>query len=317
VNASLNLHGTRSVQKVVEVAANEKEAAKIVAKALEPAVARLCIDSHGNHVVQRVLQRLPHEHSKFVFEAVAVAVGDVARHRHGCCVIQRCLDSPQSPARMNLVQKIVESALELMQDAYGNYVVQYVLDVCGEDEAASVCESVVGKVSLLAIQKFSSNVMEKCLERSNDRVRDLYLQEISHPEKVRELMSDPFGNYVIQRGLAVASQSQALRLVDAMRPHLPGMRNTAGGRRIIAKITRRFPDFTIDPPQVSPAGHTFVTNMPTMTAVPIHDNGGMLGGAGNLAVPAHFVPASIQNDMHFDWVGHNQGYYDYDPQRRM
>jgi len=290
VNAALNLHGTRSVQKVVEVAANDDEAAQIVTRALTPAVARLCIDSHGNHVVQRVLQRLPHPHAKFVFDAVANAVGDVARHRHGCCVIQRCLDSPQSPARSNLVKRIVEKALDLMQDAYGNYVVQYVLDVCGEDEAAAVCESVIGKVSLLAVQKFSSNVMEKCLERSGDRVQELYLQEISHPDKVRELMCDPFGNYVVQRGLAVATHAQAVRLVEAMRPHLPGMRNTAGGRRIVAKICRRFPNFNVD---ISSAGNGNVGNV-------VNGNNSSLYNENNRGLPenndAGLAESSFPND---------------------
>jgi len=244
VNASLNLHGTRSVQKVVEVCANDCAASDCIAKALAPAAARLCIDSNGNHVVQRVLQKLSHQDSVFVFDAVATSVGDVARHRHGCCVIQRCLDSPSSIARSNLVAKIVENALDLMQDAYGNYVVQYVLDVCSEEEASAVCDSVVGKVCLLAVQKFSSNVMEKCLEKSNDQIQELYLQEISSPENIKSLMGDPFGNYVIQRGIAVATHSQAVRLVEAMRPHLAGMRNTAGGRRIVSKICRRFPKFS-------------------------------------------------------------------------
>ena len=69
---------------------------------------------------------------------------------------------------------------------------------------------------------------------------------------------DPFGNYVVQRALAIATHAQAIRLVEAMRPHLissqpgapngqrnGGMRNTAGGRRIMAKICRRFPNFTL------------------------------------------------------------------------
>lgn len=270
VNASLNLHGTRSVQKVVELCASDDaqnpstrdaadgSAADILTSALSPAAARLCIDSHGNHVIQRILLKLGHQHSRFVFDAVAASVGDVARHRHGCCVIQRCLDSPPSEARSHLVRRIVEKSLELMQDAYGNYVVQYVLDVCGDEDVHAVCESVTGKVCLLAIQKFSSNVMEKCLERCTDRVKEMYLQELSDPERIRELMMDPFGNYVVQRALSVATHTQAIRLVEAMRPHLissqpgtphgqrnGGMRNTAGGRRIMAKICRRFPNFTL------------------------------------------------------------------------
>ena len=70
----------------------------------------------------------------------------------------QCLDSPPTPARSNLVLKIVEKFLEIMQDAYGNYVVHYVLDVCSDDDMHAVCEA--SSVSLLAIQKFSSNVME-------------------------------------------------------------------------------------------------------------------------------------------------------------
>eukprot|EP00520_Triparma_pacifica_P006333 CAMPEP_0118671846 /NCGR_PEP_ID=MMETSP0785-20121206/22221_1 /TAXON_ID=91992 /ORGANISM="Bolidomonas pacifica, Strain CCMP 1866" /LENGTH=781 /DNA_ID=CAMNT_0006566761 /DNA_START=163 /DNA_END=2509 /DNA_ORIENTATION=- len=243
VQSALNLHGTRSVQKVVEMCSFDANAATAVTKSLAPQAARLCIDANGNHVIQRVLQRLPHQHARFVFDAVAASVGEVARHRHGCCVIQRCLDSPKSTARSNLVAKIVEKALELMQDAYGNYVVQYVLDVCSDEEAHAVCQSVAGRVTMLAIQKFSSNVMEKCLEKANDKTQELYMREISHPEKVKDLMSDPFGNYVVQRALAVATHAQAVRLVEAMRPHLSGMRNTAGGRRIVAKICRRFPNF--------------------------------------------------------------------------
>jgi hypothetical protein len=157
------------------------------------------------------------------------------------------------------VDRIVKKSLELMQDAYGNYVVQYVLDVCADDHVQAVCESVVGRVNLLAIQKFSSNVMEKCLERCSDRVKELYVQEMSDPDRIRELMMDPFGNYVVQRALSVSSHVQAIRLVEAMRPHListqttgpngqrsGGVRNTAGGRRIIAKIVRRFPNFTLN-----------------------------------------------------------------------
>lgn len=303
VNASLNLHGTRSVQKIVEVCAVDEEqreeeeeeeeenrqklvsgeedkesvkdhdvsvaedvtdrtaktkknkrkdtAAKILTDALRPSAARLCIDSHGNHAIQRILLKLPYQYTQFIFDAVAASVEDVARHRHGCCVIQRCLDSRHSAARTHLVGRIVEKSLELMQDAYGNYVVQYVLDVCGDEEVHAICESVIGKVCLLAIQKFSSNVIEKCLERCTDRVREEYLQELNDSDRIRELMMDPFGNYVVQRALSVSTHAQAIRLVETMKPHLStqnggGIRNTAGGRRILGKICRRFPNFALE-----------------------------------------------------------------------
>merc|ERR1711966_233801 len=82
-------------------------AAKILTDALRPSAARLCIDSHGNHAIQRILLKLPYQYTQFIFDAVAASVEDVARHRHGCCVIQRCLDSRHSSARTHLVGRIV------------------------------------------------------------------------------------------------------------------------------------------------------------------------------------------------------------------
>ena len=162
-----------------------------------------------------------------------------------------------------------------MQDAYGNYVVQYVLDVCGDDEVHAICESVIGKVCVLAVQKFSSNVMEKCLERCTDRVREEYLNELNDTNQIRELMMDPFGNYVVQRALSVSTHAQAIRLVETMKPHLStqnggGIRNTAGGRRILGKICRRFPNFALE-------GETFEDydlNQVLARGSPHHQQGG-------------------------------------------
>ena len=122
--------------------------------------AEAMVDPFGNYLFQKILERIAPEERVTLVSSV-----------------QRCLDSRHSAARTHLVSRIVEKSLELMQDAYGNYVVQYVLDVCGNDEVHAICESVIGKVCILAIQKFSSNVMEKCLERCNDHVREEYLNE--------------------------------------------------------------------------------------------------------------------------------------------
>jgi hypothetical protein len=295
VQASLNLHGTRSVQKIIdtvstnyslallhhhpehdqneplEVAESKNRIASMLATALKPAAARLCVDSHGNHVMQRILSGFPPQYTAFIYDCVATNVTDVARHRHGCCVIQRCLDShPQLhyiddnskklldpcsasiiEARAHLIQQICAGALHLMQDAYGNYVVQYVLDICvgqpGEfDIIDSICRATIGQVALLSVQKFSSNVIEKCLEKCSSDMRELYLDEICNETKIRDLMTDPFGNYVVQRALGVASHTHAVKLVDSMKPHLLGMKNTAPGRRIIGKILRRFPSYVLD-----------------------------------------------------------------------
>ncbi len=86
---------------------------------------------------------------------------EVATHRHGCCVLQRCIDHASESQKVQLVSEITYNALALVQDPFGNYVVQYVLDLSDGLFADAVIRRFVGHVCVLSLQKFSSNVIEK------------------------------------------------------------------------------------------------------------------------------------------------------------
>ena len=47
-------------------------------------------------------------------------------HRHGCCVLQRCIDHASGPQKVQLIAQITAHAFQLVQDPFGNYVVQYI-----------------------------------------------------------------------------------------------------------------------------------------------------------------------------------------------
>lgn len=272
VAAALNLHGTRSVQKVVEVCATSSEVVEddsydeldddggeqrldgvrrtvnlpdIIVEALKDDAVRLCIDSNGNHVIQRALQFMKPEYNQFVFDAVCKECTTVGTHRHGCCVLQRCLDAANKQQKAEVIAQVEKQAMKLMQDPYGNYVVQYVLDSCTAEEAYGVIVKPLGNIFELSIQKFSSNVIEKCLEKAPERVRQNYIKELINCPKMNKMLQDQFANYVVQRALCVCSEEQCLQLVKSIRPHLAMMKNTSGGRRITARILKRFPTMDI------------------------------------------------------------------------
>lgn len=50
----------------------------------------------------------------------------VGTHRHGCCVLQRCIDHAAGHQRAQLIAQITSNAFALVQDPFGNYVVQYI-----------------------------------------------------------------------------------------------------------------------------------------------------------------------------------------------
>ena len=87
---------------------------------------QLIQDLNGNHVIQKCLNRLSAEDAQFIFNAVGANCVVVGTHRHGCCVLQRCIDHASGQQKAHLVNQITASAFQLVQDPYGNYVVQYI-----------------------------------------------------------------------------------------------------------------------------------------------------------------------------------------------
>ena len=162
VAISLNLHGTRAVQKLVETVASAGEV-ELLVNTLKGSVVTLVKDLNGNHVIQRCLHHLSSRDNQFIYDAVCRHCVSVATHKHGCCVLQRCIDYATIGQKRQLIHEICNNALELVQDAYGNYVVQYVLDLNEPTSTAAIVTALCGHVSSLAVQKFSSNVIEKCI----------------------------------------------------------------------------------------------------------------------------------------------------------
>ena len=95
------------------------------------------------------------------------------------------------------------------------------------DEPAAtegIARAMLGEVAPLCVQKFSSNVIEKALELADERTRRALITEIADPERLPRLLLDGFGNYVVQRALAVAPPDLYAVLVEHVRPHLALLR---------------------------------------------------------------------------------------------
>jgi len=234
------MHGTRAVQKMIEALSSPAQV-DLIKHALGNHVVELIQDLNGNHVIQRCLNRLSPEDNQFIYDAVTSGRNcvEVATHRHGCCVLQRCIDHASNRQKVQLIQEITKNALILVQDPYGNYVVQYCLDLPFPNLVDNLAKSFYGNLRVLATQKFSSNVVEKCLGVAGPEARHLIIKEvISEKANFHMLLQDPFANYVIQTALAVADPVQHVELVEAIRPFLNQLRNTPYGKRIQSKIAK-------------------------------------------------------------------------------
>ncbi|KAM3078180.1 hypothetical protein ACMFMG_002523 [Clarireedia jacksonii] len=235
VRIALNQHGTRALQKMIEFISTPGQVQTIIG-ALRYRVVELIQDLNGNHVIQKCLNKLSPADAQFIFDAVGQHCVDVGTHRHGCCVLQRCIDHASGEQKAWLIRQISNNAYVLVQDPFGNYVVQYILDLNEPIFTEPLVGMFQGRVAQLSKQKFSSNVIEKCLRCAQEPSKDMLIEEMLQPTELDRLLRDSFANYVIQTALDYANPAMKTRLIEAIRPYLPAIRTTPYGRRIQAKI---------------------------------------------------------------------------------
>ncbi|KAI9671133.1 MAG: hypothetical protein M1817_003640 [Caeruleum heppii] len=236
LKVALNQHGTRALQKMIEFISTPEQIQTII-RALQYKVVELIQDLNGNHVVQKCLNRLTPEDAQFIFDAVGTYCVVVGTHRHGCCVLQRCIDHASGNQKVHLISQISMNAFPLVQDPFGNYVVQYILDLNEPNFTDPLVHRFIGHVPALSKQKFSSNVIEKCIRTSEPAMRHLLIQEMLEHDELEKMLRDSYANYVIQTAIDFADIELRNRLIENIRPILPAIRSTPYGRRIQGKIS--------------------------------------------------------------------------------
>lgn len=66
----------------------------------------------------------------------------------------------------------------MVQDQYGNYVIQHVLEHGRPEDKSKIINNVRGKVLTLSQHKFASNVVEKCVTHANRQERAMLIEEV-------------------------------------------------------------------------------------------------------------------------------------------
>lgn len=59
---------------------------------------------------------------------------------------------------------IQKNCLEIIQNPFGNYIIQHILEEWGPEVCKDVTKLIHQNIISLSMQKFSSNVVEKCID---------------------------------------------------------------------------------------------------------------------------------------------------------
>lgn len=125
LNLALQMYGCRVIQKALESIPSEQQ--QEIVRELEGHVLKCVKDQNGNHVVQKCIECVESVALQFIINAFTGQVFTLSTHPYGCRVIQRILEHCTAEQTSSILAELHINTEKLIQDQYGNYVIQHVL----------------------------------------------------------------------------------------------------------------------------------------------------------------------------------------------
>jgi hypothetical protein len=189
--------GTHALQTLIALA-NLSDEESIYQQCFSGKIVLLSKDKNASHVVQRLLATVKNTH--FIIKEILTHVTELATDKLGLCVIKKCTKNPQ------VFCEIMGNCMVLMQDPYGNYAVQSVIEIWGEECSFEFCSNIQNKAAQLCIQKYASNVMEKAMKI--ETARKAILRELIREDKLDLMLASPYGGYVLKTAVKEADREE-------------------------------------------------------------------------------------------------------------
>lgn len=265
---SLQMYGCRVVQKALE--SLEYDDLCELLQEFDSYVLTCIQDQNGNHVMQKAIEVMSVKAKQaearageaglsmsmagrvqFIVDDVLGNVRTLCCHPYGCRVLQRMLEHCVDFQKTATLDQIQLCHKALLDDQYGNYVIQHVLQYGRESDRDSLLKIIVENDLLkLSRQKFASNVVEKLLKYGNSNQRNAIVREmlrvVSEGGTSQEgvgssvlllMVRDAYANYVVQTAIDVVPEGNEKRmLLEELKANEVQLRNYTFAKHIVAKL---------------------------------------------------------------------------------
>jgi len=180
-------------------------------------------------------------------------VKELSAHPYGCRVVQRILEHCVYSQKSVILEELRDCSKDLIQDCYGNYVIQFVMQHGTEADQVLLIQDVALNLLQYSQHKFASNVVEKCLQYANRKDRDEMIWkiinatfDITQPlDKstggqtfLEAMVRDPYANYVVQKVIEVSDEHQRATILRYVRDNINQLRKYTYGKHIILSLEK-------------------------------------------------------------------------------
>ncbi len=228
---SINKISTYPIQFIVSHLYSKMEM-QIIINQINKNLMKLALDIYGTHVIEKIIINFDKEYLKEIFNFITENLIFLSKHVNGLCLVKRILIIEyENNNYLTLKNILINKSLELIENPYGNYALQIVIDYWNNNDIYDICKQFFNRLTEFSCMKYSSNVIERCIEK-NEKFLNGFIQEICIKKNtIGNLIKNSYGNYVVQTALKFAKGIFKIYLVHSIENNL----NILGEKKLIYK----------------------------------------------------------------------------------
>ena len=201
IDISKDDSGTFSVQALV----NEISAINdinIILQKIKGHEIEMIYDKNATYVVQKIILKFPDIYRNELNEIILNNFSKLCLDVNGICIVKNFIKTnsiENDKQRMKII--IDNNFILLAQSPFGNYAIQFLIEKLKTFELNEIFEALIERIYKLSIQQFSSNVVEKALEKMDTLNLEKALDKLFFQGKFIFLLKNKFGKFVIIKAI--------------------------------------------------------------------------------------------------------------------
>ena len=213
---STNKIATYPIQYIV-THLNSKIEMQIIIHQINKNLMKLALDIYGTHVIEKILISFDKELCSEIFNFITENFIFLSNHVNGLCLVKKILIIQyQNNSYSNLKEIIINKCSELIENPYGNYALQIVIDNWNNNDLFDIFKQFFGHLTELSSMKYASNVIERFIEKNEEFLNEYILEICVKKNTIGTLIKNSFGNYVIQTALKYSKGKFKIILINSI-----------------------------------------------------------------------------------------------------
>ena len=217
VTIAKDYSGTHVLQALLDKSNNNLIQEQIVLNAIRDKEIEMAYDNNATHVLQKIVTTISEERREKLNEVILSNLQNLCFNSNGNCLVKKMIKETKSIDNMTKITNIItEYCIEIAQDPYGNYVIQYLFEEWDKNCIAPIIDILIENISSLSIQKFSSNVSEKLIELVDDDKKVIIFNKLFAERELLSVLKNKYGRFVLQKAVKIMQKEKKEEIKNSL-----------------------------------------------------------------------------------------------------